>query len=137
MLPTSTAYRCILSIVSAIIAPCGSAPRRNSFFTARRDKWNWIDLLGVFSTAAALALMVAQDFEDLVETAGTEVGTDAIVVGDTTNMLQQVLSFAILMSGFKVLYYLRGLQSAAFLVNMLEQVSRLVNMLILVNILTS
>eukprot|EP01047_Picozoa_sp_COSAG01_P032621 COSAG01_NODE_2366_length_7816_cov_3.797460_11_plen_590_part_00 len=108
------------------------------------DKWNYIDAIAILATSAALVVMVVGHPDQRTQISSRRVlrlaaegqslagspaeaqenynSSDTSLDPDESYTLEHLLALAVFMDGLKVLYYLRGFQSTAFLVNMLEQI---------------
>ena len=111
------------------------------------DKWNWVDVISCGASAVALAAVAVGEAATLTLSSGlvhdapqltSHIRTDATSngVNDTTGaegvtglhegvdpiLIKNFMALAVLGCGFKLLYYLRGIETTAFLINMLDSI---------------
>lgn len=112
------------------------------------DKWNWVDLISCGASALALAAVAVGQAASLVDdaaTLATDKNDDAAAIpselqeGVDPVLVKNILALGLLGCGFKLLYYLRGIETTAFLINMLDaivsDISVIVFMLVLLVLL--
>eukprot|EP01048_Picozoa_sp_COSAG05_P004394 COSAG05_NODE_235_length_13191_cov_7.667354_2_plen_1333_part_00 len=103
---------------------------RRAFASYFADKWNWVDFLSVVATSLSLGLGAVGPAARLSESSTLELtGIDLddtnegfLLQDANANWITNCHALAGITCGFKILFYCKGLQQTAFLINMLDTI---------------
>ena len=101
---------------------------RADSYTSLLPQWNWVDTISCLGGVTALVMIAfgpaAILTDDLAQftTDSAALKNEYIQQGVNPVVIKNTLAVALLGCGFKVLYFLRGIEQTAFVINMLDAI---------------